>query len=241
MREIAKPISTTCKSDIASCFFENRYNLFRLETGWLSQGVSEADRFVAENTGMEKPWVRTAGYGQVDNTEGAREIGVNIAFTSPMCTKVPVWRILTAKGGTMRRETKLLVVIGCFVCVLSAGALGAPSRKFDRDVVKIAGSMTEEESSLARYVFVFYYAKFGFDPLDEEGIDQASKKLSREQYTYIVEKAAEFCKSGTARAAFRMGAFGEKALKALIVTAEKAWAAGQKWVDEGADEYDSTH
>lgn len=59
------------------------------------------------------------------------------------------------------------------------------------------------------------------------------------RFDYAVEKGAKNCRNDAMIAAAKAGKFGEKVLKALIVTAGDAAEAFSEWVDKNSDRYDS--
>ncbi len=114
-------------------------------------------------------------------------------------------------------------------------------RNFTYDVEKITGKLNKDETKLAQYAFMFYYAKFGYNALADIPFNRAVDNVTDAQYSEIVPKAAKFAKSPIAMKAYKAGAWGEKFLKALIVAADSAWSAGKEWAEKGAATYDANH
>lgn len=60
-----------------------------------------------------------------------------------------------------------------------------------------------------------------------------------EKWTYAIEKAYGLTKSKMAMLAANGSVLGEKAIKAILITADKAAKATKKWLDDGSAEYDA--
>lgn len=115
------------------------------------------------------------------------------------------------------------------------------SKKFISDVEKITGKLTDEEKSIARFSFKNSFTSLGYSWIGDLEIDKASKELTKEEYSQAVEKAASLTKNPAAQGAIKLGNAGEKILKALANSTEKAIEAGKKWINENAEEYDEKH
>ena len=140
-----------------------------------------------------------------------------------------------------------LLVLAISLCVLPLFAKDVKfdevktSKKFISDVEKITGKLTDEEKSIARFSFKNSFTSLGSSWIGDLEIDKASKKLTKEEYSQAVEKAASLTKNPAAQGAIKLGNAGEKILKALANSTEKAIEAGKKWVNENAEEYDEKH
>ena len=137
-----------------------------------------------------------------------------------------------------------LLVLAISLCVLPLFAKDVKfdevktSKKFISDVEKITGKLNDEEKSIARFSFRNSFASLGYSWIGDLDIDKASKELTKEDYNLVVEKAASLTKNPASQGAIKLGKAGEKILKALANSTEKAFEAGKKWVNENAEEYD---
>ena len=137
-----------------------------------------------------------------------------------------------------------LLVLAISLCVLPLFAKETKfdevktSKRFISDVEKITGKLTDEEKSIARFSFRNSFASLGYSWIGDLDIDKASKELTKEDYKQVIEKAATLTKNPASQGAIKLGKAGEKILKALANSTEKAFEAGKKWVNENAEEYD---
>lgn len=137
-----------------------------------------------------------------------------------------------------------LLVLAISLCVLPLFAKETnfdevkTSKKFISDVEKITGKLSDEEKSIARFSFKNSFVSLGYSWIGDFDIDKASKELTKDEYTLAVEKAASLTKNPASQGAIKLGKAGEKILKALANSTEKAFEAGKKWVNENAEEYD---
>ena len=69
---------------------------------------------------------------------------------------------------------------------------------------------------------------------------QCDNNWDKEAWKQAVEKAVELCRNKIAIAAAKAGEFGEKLLKALIVTTKEAADAVSNWLDQKSQEYDES-
>ncbi len=115
------------------------------------------------------------------------------------------------------------------------------SKRFISDVEKITGKLSDEEKSIARFSFSNSFVNFGYSWIGDLEIDKAAKELTKDEYNTAVEKAASLAKNPASQGAIKLGKAGEKLLKALANTTEKAFEAGKKWVNENAEEYDKKY
>jgi alkylhydroperoxidase/carboxymuconolactone decarboxylase family protein YurZ len=87
-------------------------------------------------------------------------------------------------------------------------------------------------------VYNIYSGIYGYD----EGVEAAKEnEMTDEEYENTVTVAAEVAVNPIANGLLSAGAFGEKALKALVVTAEDALKAAGTWIDEQSQEFDSRY
>lgn len=115
------------------------------------------------------------------------------------------------------------------------------SKKFISSVEKITGKLSDEEKSIVRFSFKNTFINLGYSWEGELDIDKAAKDLTKDEYNMAVEKAANLAKNPASQGVLKLGKAGEKILKALANTTEKAFEAGKKWVNENAEEYDKKY
>ena len=68
--------------------------------------------------------------------------------------------------------------------------------------------------------------------------NQCQNNWDKESWNQAVEQGIELCKNKIAIAAAKAGEFGEKLLKALIVTTREAADSVSNWLDQKSQEYD---
>ncbi len=110
-------------------------------------------------------------------------------------------------------------------------------RDYRSDLDRAAGRpLTVAESELAQ--FSLSYSAFRAGASLSDGLNQALAKLSAVDYAAAIVLAWTVAKQPAAKGLLKLGKFGEKLLKAIIVTAEDAFAAAGKAIDDKATEYD---
>ena len=67
---------------------------------------------------------------------------------------------------------------------------------------------------------------------------QCENQWDKESWKEAVDKAAELCRNKIAIAAAKAGEFGEKLLKALIISTKDAAESVSNWLDKKSQEYD---
>ena len=140
-----------------------------------------------------------------------------------------------------------LLILAFSFCVLPIFAKNTEfdevktSKRFISDVEEITGKLSDEEKSIARFSFRNSFVSLGYNWIGNLDIDKASKELTKEEYNQVVEKAASLAKNPASQGAIKLGKAGEKILKALANTSEKAFKAGKKWVNENAEEFDKKY
>lgn len=101
------------------------------------------------------------------------------------------------------------------------------SEHFEKAVQKILQHKIEPyEQSIIETTYLYYYEK-------NEHV------WTKTSWEGAVSKAAELCNDRIAVAAAKAGKFGEKVLKAIIVTTEDALNSLNRWVEDKSSEYDS--
>ena len=95
--------------------------------------------------------------------------------------------------------------------------------------------------TIARYSFSCTFVNLGYSWVGDLEIDKAGKSMSISDYNTAVKNAADMTTKTAARTAIKAGKAGEKVLKALANSTEKALKAGKKWLDESSSEYDENH
>ncbi|MDR2900692.1 MAG: hypothetical protein LBV20_04150 [Treponema sp.] len=140
-------------------------------------------------------------------------------------------------GKTSLTAKKLFCILFFCMSVFSLFAMGSSERDFLADTGKAAGTeLTEDQEKVAEFVFDIYSGIYGYD----EGLEAAkANEMTDEEYENTVSVAAKVAVNPIAKGLLSAGAFGEKTLKALIVTSEDALKAAGTWIDEQAQEYDS--
>lgn len=140
----------------------------------------------------------------------------------------------------------LLVLIS--VCLMTSMLFSASkvdeeksSKRFIRDVERITGELDNDGKAIARYSFSCTYANLGYSWVGDLEIDKAAKSMSISDYNKAVDNAANMTSKPSARTAIKAGKAGEKVLKALANSTEKALKAGKKWLDESSEEFDENH
>lgn len=124
----------------------------------------------------------------------------------------------------------LIFAVFCASPVLAGGS-GEGSTysndRYNRAVEKKLGhKLDANELTIAKATYNWYAQKYEKDGWDAEKID------------YAVDKGAKNCQNDAMIAAAKAGEFGEKLLKALVVSAGEAADAVGKWVDEKSKQYD---
>lgn len=142
---------------------------------------------------------------------------------------------------------KLVCFVLISVCMLTmVSAMGdkdsARNRNLQRDVEKVAGAkLSTAEMDIARFTLLFYYYRDRDSPGQGLAtVDEAIQQMSKDEYAHAVKQAAVVAKSPLAQGLLRLGAAGEKLLKALIVNIEKGIQAGGQWLDSQSAEYDQS-
>ncbi len=137
----------------------------------------------------------------------------------------------------------ILVSVFCATSIFAAEKVDVEksSKKFISAVEKITGKLSDEEKSIARFSFKNTFINLGYSWVGELDIDKAAKELTKNEYDMAVEKAASLAKNPASQGVLNLGKTGEKILKALANTTEKAFEAGKKWVNENAEEYDKKY
>jgi hypothetical protein len=135
--------------------------------------------------------------------------------------------------------TSVFCLIFLSVSVPSLFAAGSSERDFLADTNKAAGvELTEDQEKVAEFVYDIYSGIYGYD----EGVEAAKEnEMTDEEYTNTVTVAAEVAVNPIAKGLLSAGAFGEKTLKALVVTVEDALKTAGTWIDKQSQEYDSRY
>ena len=151
----------------------------------------------------------------------------------------------TINNNKLFKITLLILTFSLFVLPLFAKETKfdevKTSKRFISDVEKITGKLSEEEKAIARFSFRNSFTSLGYNWIGNLDIDKASKELTKEDYKLVVEKAASLTKNPASQGALKLGKAGEKILKALANSTEKAFEAGKKWVNENAEEFDKKY
>jgi hypothetical protein len=153
--------------------------------------------------------------------------------------KIFDFSLTSVSGKTNFAARKIFCVLFFCAGICSLFASGSSDRDFLSDTGKAAGvDLTEDQEKVAEFVYDIYSGIYGYD----EGIEAAKEnEMTDEEYENTVTVAAEVAVNPIANGLLSAGAFGEKTLKALIVTAEDALKAAGSWIDEQSQEYDSRY
>lgn len=138
---------------------------------------------------------------------------------------------MKAHNSALTRLTALfLFAVFCANPVLAGGSGDGSSfsnERYNRAVEKQLGhKLDANETAIANATYNWYSQKYEKDGWDSEKID------------FAVDKGVKNCQSDTMLAAAKAGEFGEKLLKALVVSAGEAADAVGKWVDEKSKKFD---
>lgn len=97
---------------------------------------------------------------------------------------------------------------------------------YGKAIARILGhTLDESEKTVADATYIWYFERY-------------DKTWEKDEYDLAVKKGAENCQNKAMLSAARAGKFGEKMLKALIVSAGDAAEKISDWVDENSERYD---
>lgn len=99
---------------------------------------------------------------------------------------------------------------------------GAYDKAIER---KLGHRLDQNEKAIVDATYLWYQKK-------------CDGKWDREKFDIAVEKGTENCRNDAMIAAAKAGKFGEKLLKALIVSAGDAVDAVSEWIDTNSERYD---
>ena len=136
------------------------------------------------------------------------------------------------------------IFLALIIVVVIGGIFAAPmpKRHFLEDVqTKVGRNLTVNEIELAQYYFVYSMVRRNYKIQEGATINQSASWMTPEDYEATVYGASKFCVSTFAKIGLKIGRFGEKSTKALIMGSEEAMKNANKWVDEKSSEYDTTH
>lgn len=132
-----------------------------------------------------------------------------------------------------RMAVRALFALLALACGIPAVAGGSgdgssfSSEQYNRAVEKKLGhKLDANETTIANVTYNWYAQTY-----EKDGWDREEKDLA-------IEKGAKNCQNDAMLAAAKAGEFGEKLLKALVVSAGEAAEAVGKWVDEKSRQYD---
>lgn len=91
--------------------------------------------------------------------------------------------------------------------------------------------------------------KHKLEPYERDIIDttylyyykQCEGSWNKSHWNKALDKSVALCRDKAAIAAAKAGEFGEKFLKAVIVSSENLWDKFTNWLDRKSDEYDERH
>ncbi len=141
----------------------------------------------------------------------------------------------------MRARAALLaaLLLAALPCAADLRILRDPRAKVERI---LGARLEDDQAALVDIVLAFYAVKYGYLKAGaEDGLKAAVRAMSEEEYAHATEKAAMVAASKTARTFLKMGKYGEKALKALIVVAEDAAKDLDRFIQDKAIEFDARH
>jgi hypothetical protein len=127
------------------------------------------------------------------------------------------------------------IALACLICFCALTAFAAGTTEKTRFTVEtyhsaiartIGHSLDQNETIVADATWLWYDKKWDSD-------------WDLQRFDYAVEKGAKNCRNDAMIAAAKAGKFGEKVLKALIVSAGDAAEAFSEWVDKNSSRYDS--
>jgi hypothetical protein len=126
---------------------------------------------------------------------------------------------------------RIIALVAVFTCVSALFAGGSQERAYSIEAFqnaisqKVGHRLDESEKAVSEATYNWYSEKYG-------------KKMSREQFDHAIEKGVENCENDAMIAAAKAGKFGEKLLKALVVSAGDAAEKFSTWVDKTSERYD---
>ncbi|MCR4733602.1 MAG: hypothetical protein K5829_01160 [Treponema sp.] len=132
---------------------------------------------------------------------------------------------------TITKKIFTLLMLFGLVSALFAGDYDSVPRKyqpskFTKAVEKKLGHKCESfEQAIVDSSYLYYF-------------EQSKKEWTKESWNEAVEKASEMCTNKAAIAAAKAGKFGEKFIKAFVVSVEDAASSFSKWLDEKSTEYE---
>lgn len=128
-----------------------------------------------------------------------------------------------------------IIALACCVCLFSFAAFASGSAERNRFTVEsyrasiertVGRALNKSQTVVADATWHWYDRKW-------------DGNWDLKKFDYAVEKGAKNCRNDAIIAAAKAGKFGEKVLKALIVTAGDAAEAFSEWVDRNSARYDS--
>lgn len=93
---------------------------------------------------------------------------------------------------------------------------------------KLKHELESYEHDIVNTTYLYYYK-------------QCEGNWNKSQWNKALDKCVEMCRDKAAVAAAKAGEFGEKFLKAVIVSSENLWDKFTDWIDRKSDEYDERH